>query len=137
MPGSLSPNDAKDAAVRCQEILLEYEIIDAEIAFLESIFTRFAGWQLLDYVPSIDPTADERGSFTPALGLQIAPKAFPYLEGTGCLHLCEGSGSDRVFLLAARHVALPPSEYPNKLYHRKNNNIPRRQQGLPKRSRIS
>jgi hypothetical protein len=127
MPGTLSPDDAKDAAVRCKEILEEYEIIDVEIAFRESIFTRSAGPQLLDYVPSFDPTADVRGPFTPALGLQIAPKAFPYFEGTGCLYLCEGGGSDRVFLLAARHVTLPPSEYPNDLYHRKNNKIPRRE----------
>ncbi|KAF8342912.1 uncharacterized protein EI90DRAFT_804213 [Cantharellus anzutake] len=127
MPGTLSPNDAEDAAVRCKEILLEYEIIDVEIAFRESIFTRFAGPQLLDHVPFVDPIADVRGPFTPALGLQIAAKAFPYFEGTGCLYLCEGGGSDRVFLLTARHVALPPSQYPNELYNCKNNSMPRRE----------
>jgi hypothetical protein len=127
IPGTLSPDDAKDAAVACKEILLEYKIIDVEIAFRESIFTRFAGPQLLDHVPSFDPTADVYGPFTPALGLQIAPKAFPYFEGTGCLYLCEGGGSDRVFLLSTRHVVLPPSEYPHKLYNRNNNSIPRRE----------
>ena len=42
MPGTLSPDDSEDAAVRCKEILLEYDIVDVEIAFRESIFTRFA-----------------------------------------------------------------------------------------------
>lgn len=127
MPGTLSPDDAKDAAVRCKEIILEYKIINVEIAFRESIFTRYSGPQLLDYDLSVDSTADVRAPFTPALGLQIAPKAFPYFEGTGCLYLYEGGRSDRVFLLTARHVALPPSEYPNEHYNRKNNSIPRRE----------
>ncbi|KAL5490711.1 hypothetical protein ACEPAI_5545 [Sanghuangporus weigelae] len=127
MPGTLSRDDAEDAAVRCKEILLEYKIIDVEIAFRESIFTRFSGPQLLDYVSFVDPTADVRGPFTPALGLQIAPKTFPYFGGTGCLYFCEGGGSDRVFLLTARHVVLPPGEYPNELYNRKNNSMPRRE----------
>ena len=126
LPGTLSPDDAKDAAVCCKEILLEYEITDVEIAFRESTFTRSAGQQLLHHVLPIDPTADVRGPFTPALGLQIAPKAVPDFEGTGCLYLCEGGGSNRVFLLTTRHAALPPREYPNNLYHRKNNRIPRR-----------
>ncbi|KAG7096091.1 hypothetical protein E1B28_006767 [Marasmius oreades] len=134
LPGTLSPSDAKNAAMRCKEILLEYEIVDVEIAFRESIFTRFAGGPgptqlLLDHEGSSfdynDHKANVRGPFTPALGLQIAPKAFPYIEGTGCLYLCEGGGSDRVFLLTARHVVLPPSEYSNELYSREGNGIPR------------
>ncbi|KAF8581110.1 hypothetical protein K439DRAFT_1619262 [Ramaria rubella] len=113
MPETLSPEDAKDAAVRCKEILLEYEITEVEIAFRESIFTRFAApllshgsvfshflpLQLLNYPSYSDQTADVCGTFTPALGLQIAPKAYPYLEGTGCLYLCEGGANDHVFLL--------------------------------------
>lgn len=75
--------------------------------------------------PYFRPTAEVRGSFTPALGLQIARKAFPYIEGTGYLYLCEGGDSDRILLLTARHVALPPSKHCNSLYHRKEDNIPR------------
>lgn len=126
MPKTLSCDDAKDAAVRCKAILTEYDIKDVEIAFRESVVTRSAGPQLLDYVPSVDPTADVCSPFTPALGLPIAPKVFPYFEGSGCLYLCEGGEPDRVLLLTARHVVLPPSEYSNSLYHRKDNNIPRR-----------
>ncbi|TFK74186.1 hypothetical protein BDN72DRAFT_104242 [Pluteus cervinus] len=127
MPSTLSRGDAKDAAVRCKEILLEYEIHDVEIAFRESVFRRFnrrLGPQLLHHVDSFDPTADLVGPFTPALGLQIASKTFPYYEGTGCVYLCEGGESDRVFLLTTRHAVFPPSEYPNDFYHRKKNNIP-------------
>ncbi|KAL4080568.1 hypothetical protein J3A83DRAFT_4040136, partial [Scleroderma citrinum] len=36
MPKTLSRDDAKVAAVRCKEILAEYEINDVEIAFRES-----------------------------------------------------------------------------------------------------
>ncbi|KAI0066814.1 hypothetical protein BV25DRAFT_1905334 [Artomyces pyxidatus] len=108
LPGTLSPHQAKGPAARCKENLPEHGITDVEIAFRESIFTRHAGPQLLDHVSSVDPTVDVRGPFTPAC---------PYFEGTGCLYLRESSESDRVFLLTARHV----------LYHRKNNNMPRRE----------
>lgn len=101
LPGTLSPDNAKDAAVRCKEILSEYEIVDVEIAFRESTYPRSVGPRLLNHVPSDDSAANIRIPFTPALGLRIAPKTFPYFEGTGCLYLCEGGGSDRVFLLTA------------------------------------
>ncbi|KDQ61043.1 hypothetical protein JAAARDRAFT_709558 [Jaapia argillacea MUCL 33604] len=130
LPGTLSPDQANGPAARCKEFLSEYAITDVEIAFRESIYTRYAGPQLLDHVFSVDdPTvaSDVRVPFTPALGLQIAPKDFPYIEGTGCLYLCEGGGSDRVFLLTTRHVVLPLSKYPNELYHRKDNSMPRRE----------
>ncbi|KAI1788921.1 hypothetical protein LXA43DRAFT_974534 [Ganoderma leucocontextum] len=127
LPGTLSPDHAKGPAMRCKELLSEYAITGVEIAFRESIYTRYAGPQLLHHASSVDPTVDVRVPFTPALGLQIAPKAFLHFEGTGCLYLREGGESDRVFLLTARHVALPPSKYPNELYHRKNNSIPRRE----------
>jgi hypothetical protein len=125
IPRTLSRDDAEAAAARCKEILAEYEIMDVEIAFRESVFTRFTGPRLFNHVPSVHPTADVQGQFTPALGLQIARKSFPYIEGTGYLYLRESSDSDRVFLLTARHVALPPSKHANNLYHRKNNSVPR------------
>jgi len=130
LPGAFSypgtTGMAAALAARCKQILSEYKITNVEIAFRESTYTRSAGPQLLDHAPSVDPTADVRVPFTPALGLQIAPKTFPHIEGTGCLYLCEGGGSDRIFLLTARHVVLPSSEYTNELYHRKNDSMPRR-----------
>jgi hypothetical protein len=125
MPRTLSRDHAEAAAARCKEILARYEIMDVEIAFRESVFTRFTGPRLFNHVPLVHPTADVQGQFTPALGLQIARKSFSYIEGTGCLYLRESGDSDRVFLLTARHVALPPSKHANNLYHRKNNSVPR------------
>ncbi|KAG9076106.1 hypothetical protein FRC06_009700 [Ceratobasidium sp. 370] len=98
MPGTLSQDDAEDAALHCKEILLECNITNIKSVFHESIFTRFATPQLLNHVPSVDPIADICNPFTPALGLQISPRAFPYFEGTG--------------------------EYPNELYNCKNNCMP-------------
>jgi hypothetical protein len=83
----------------CAARSLEYAITDVEIAFREFIYTRYAGPRLLDHVSSVEPTVDVHVPFTPALGLQISPKAFPYFEGTGCIYLREGGESDRVFLL--------------------------------------
>ena len=127
MPRTLTRKDAEHAAVHCKQILAKSQITGVEIAFRESVFTRFAGPQLLKHVSSIDPTADARSPFTPALGLQIAPKAYPHFEGTGGLYLREGCERNRGFLLTARHVVLPPSEYSNELYARKTNNSPGRE----------
>jgi hypothetical protein len=125
MPGTLTPRDAKDAAVVCKKILAESQITDVEIAFRESVFTRSAGPQLLNYASFLDPTVDVRGPFTPALGLGIAARATPHVEGTGGLYLREGGESERVFLLTTRHAVLPPSAGNNELYVR--NRGPRRE----------
>jgi len=125
VPRSLSFEGAKAAADGCKKILTDAHFPDVEIAFRESVFTRSTGPRLLNHVPSVDPTADIRIPFTPALGVQIAPKDTPYFEGTGALYLRESSQSDRVFLLTARHVALPPAVHDNKLYELKNSSKPR------------
>ncbi|KAN0130919.1 hypothetical protein V8E53_011297 [Lactarius tabidus] len=114
------------AAVFCRKILADYMIMDVEIAFRESVFTRSGTrQQLLDQAPPLEPTADVQGPFTPALGLQIARKNFPYIEGTGGLYFREASDNDCVLLLTARHVALPTSKHFNDTYDRKNNSTPR------------
>jgi hypothetical protein len=123
-PGSLSLEDAKVAAVGCKKILAAAEFPEIEIAFRESVFTRSAGPKLLNHVHPVDPTSDIRSPFTGTLGIQIAPRKTPYFEGTGALYLCDGQ-SNRVFLLTARHVALPPPVHRNELYHRKNTSQPR------------
>ena len=129
LPGTLSADQAKDPAQHCKDILSEYSITDVEIAFRESIYTRYAAAaRPLPHVSSEDPTAEMQIPFTSALGLQIACKEYAHLEGTGCLYLREGGGSDRVFLLTVRHVALPkgsPEAASNTLYHRKNHSMPR------------
>ena len=121
LPGSLSFEDAKDAANGCKEILTSAGFPDVEIAFRESIFAQLAGPRLLDYVPYWrDAIADITSPFTPALGIQIAPRATPHCEGTGALYLRESSRSNRVLVLTARHVALPPSKHDNIPYECKN-----------------
>ncbi|TFY73477.1 hypothetical protein EWM64_g10535, partial [Hericium alpestre] len=109
--------------------LAQSQLTDVEIAFCESVFTRSAGLQLLNYVPYVDVTADIRSpiSVTPALGLPIAPKDCPHFEGTAALHLREGGQGNRALLLTARHVVLPPSAYPNKPYSRKRASQPHRE----------
>ena len=119
VPRSLSFEGAKAAADGCKKILTDAHFPDIEIAFRESVFTRSTGPRLLNHVPPANPTADIRIPFTPALGVQIAPKDTPYFEGTGALYLRKSSQSDRVFLLTARHVVLPPSIHNNELYDRK------------------
>jgi hypothetical protein len=128
MPRTLSCDNVEVAAIGCNDILVRSHITDVEVAFRESVFTRFAGPQFMDHFssgdPKEDPTVNVRGPFTPALGLQIAPKATPYFEGTRGLYICEGGERNRVFLLMARHVVLPLSEYHNKLYTHINNSQP-------------
>ena len=133
MPKTLSRKDAENAAIRCKQILARFQITSVEIAFRESIFTRFAGPQLLNYEPAgdpitavnNDPTADLRIPFTPVLGIQIAPRNFPHFQGTGGLYLRKGGKHNRVLLLTARHVVLPLSEHRNELYSRINKSSPR------------
>ena len=124
IPSSLSYNDAKAAAAHCKQILAQSQLPDVEIAFRESVVTRSVGPQLLRYVPT-DPTANFCIPFTGALGVQIAPKAYSHFEGTGCLYLREGGKQDRVLLLTARHVVLPPSECANNAYTHKTTIWPR------------
>ena len=123
-PGSLSRDNAEVAAVGCKKLLEGFEITNVEVAFRESLFTRSAGPPLFDYVPSSHATADVRGPLTPALGLQIAARATPHLEGTGGIYIREGG---RVLVLTARHVVIPPNAEPNELYSRRNVSQPRRE----------
>ena len=123
-PQSLSLEDAKTAAFGCKRILAKADLPDIEIAFRESRYIRSSGPRLLEHDPFEDP-ADIRYPFTLSLGIHIAPKNTPHFEGTGALYLRESSESRRVFLLTARHVALPPPEHPNRLYVRKNRSKPR------------
>ena len=131
MPASLSRDDAMAAAVGCKQILTEFHMTDVEIAFRESVFTRSAGPQLLDYsdFPHLYPTTGVRVPFTPAIGLHIAPRTTPQfeVEGTGGLYICEGGESNRVFVLTCRHVALPLSVYRNQLFVQQKTGQPRRQ----------
>jgi hypothetical protein len=64
-------------------------ITDVEIAFRESIYTQYAGPQLLDHVSSVNPTVDIRAPFTPPLGFRM------------------GEG---LYAVTARHVLFPENQ---------------------------
>ncbi|KAK0222319.1 hypothetical protein IW262DRAFT_1460632 [Armillaria fumosa] len=121
-PVRFAEEGGKPGPLHLWKILAAAQFPDVEIAFRESVFTRSTGPQLLNHVFSVDPTFDIRSPFTGTPGIPIAPRNTPHLEGTGALYLCEGGQSDRIFLLTARHVPLPPGVHSNKLYERKRSN---------------
>lgn len=109
---------------------------DIEIAFRESAVTRSGrsiqptSPVLLNYGSSedlVDPTAHLRSPFSPALGLQIGLEERPHFAGTGGLYFYKGSDAkqNRLLILTARHVVLPPKLHRNKFYDRKNRNTRR------------
>lgn len=83
----------------CEEILAESQITDIDEDISVEI-TRSAGQKLLKHFPQNIPMVDERAPFTPALGLRIAPKAYPHFEGNAGLYLREGGEYNRVLLMA-------------------------------------
>ncbi len=107
LPESLSAEHAHTAERGCMALFNEFDNNDVEIEFRESIYTRSAGPKLLEPGSSLDPTVGVRGALTPALGLRIASKDTPHVEGTGGFHFAEGGDSDKVFLATAGHV-FPP-----------------------------
>ncbi|CAK7218559.1 hypothetical protein SCUCBS95973_003529 [Sporothrix curviconia] len=118
-PGSLNLDDAKTAAAGCKSILSNAGFADVEIAFRESILSRLVGPNLLSPTSTRDLEAEIdnfASPFTAALGLYIAPRETPHVEATGGLYICEAGGSDRLFLLTARHAVLPMKDHPDTLY---------------------
>jgi hypothetical protein len=121
---SLLGKDAHTSANGCLDLLKEFGITDIEVEFRESIYTSFAGPNLLKPASDLDPDVDVRGPLTPALGLSIAAQATPHTEGTGGIYLAEGGDSKKVLLVTARHVLFPPDE-PNVDYPGTNASGPR------------
>ncbi|KAI0701135.1 hypothetical protein C8T65DRAFT_709546 [Cerioporus squamosus] len=119
LPDSLTAEDAHSAACVCLALLGEFDIADVEVAFRTSIYTRSAGPKLLEPVDIFHPTVDVRTPLTPLLGLRIAPRNMPHVEGTGGFYFAEG---DKLFLVTARHVLFPPN---NDLHVRRNASAPR------------
>ncbi|KAF9783224.1 hypothetical protein BJ322DRAFT_1110106 [Thelephora terrestris] len=112
-PGSLLYEDAVAAAAVVKNILTDAGFPDIEVAFIESVVTCFTGPKLLSFNPILDKVPDLRKPFTPALGLSIAPRKYPYHEGTAGLYFRLSKDDDRVVVLTCAHVARPPSVYHN------------------------
>jgi len=112
-PGSLLYETAVAAAAVVKNILTDAGFPDIEVAFIESVVTRFTGPKLLSFNPLVDRVPDLRKPFTPALGLSIAPRKYPYYEGTAALYFCLSKDDNRVAVLTCAHVARPPPAYRN------------------------
>jgi hypothetical protein len=101
---------------------------NAQVAFVEATYRRRQG-KFMGLQPNSesDAIANLRKSFTPCLGLSIAPRETPDHEGTGgvFLRLSSDPSDKRVFLLTCAHVAHPPAEFKNKAYTRENASQPR------------
>ncbi|RDB24643.1 hypothetical protein Hypma_008248 [Hypsizygus marmoreus] len=124
-PETLLGEDAHTSANGCLNLLKEVDIVDVEVEFRESIYTRSAGPNLLKPVSNLHSTVDVRGPLTPVLGLSIAAQATPHTEGTGGLYIAEDGDSEKVLLITARHVLFPQNE-PNVAYPRANTRAPHR-----------
>lgn len=112
-PGSLLYEAAVAAAATVKDILTEVSFPDIEVAFVESVVTRSTGPKLLSFNPLVDRVPDLRKPLTPALGLSVAPRKYPYYEGTAALYFRLSKDNDRVAVLTCAHVARPPPVYPN------------------------
>ncbi|KAG8729982.1 hypothetical protein FRC10_003259, partial [Ceratobasidium sp. 414] len=113
-PGTLLLEDTKKVVEGCKRILTNFP--DIKVTFRESVYTQSTGLQLLEHVPIIDSTANVQGSFTPTLGLKIAPNA---------LYFHKENGSNEVLVLTNCHITLPPLVFPiNTLYQHANRSMP-------------
>ena len=108
-PNTLPYEKAVAAAAIVKKVLAEAGFPDIEVAFVESVVTRSAGPspKLLPFDPSSD-IPELRKPFTPVLGLSIAPKKFPYHEGTAALYFRLSKDNNRVAMLTCAHVIRPP-----------------------------
>ncbi|KAH7911003.1 hypothetical protein BJ138DRAFT_1187026, partial [Hygrophoropsis aurantiaca] len=116
-PASLSGAEGAVVAARCRALLVEAGVGDVEVEIRESVVVRSAGPKLLPSVSSpspsfsFDPTVDVREPLTAALGIPICAEATA-TEGTGGFFLVE-RGNNRLLLVTARHVVLPPDTHAN------------------------
>ena len=123
-PRALTSEDAYTAAFRCLGLLEEFNITDVDVELRESSVSWLAGPKLLAPIDS-DTTAHARHPLTHALGLSISARATPYFEGTGGLFMNKSRDSDKLLIVTARHVVLPPEQNENIKFERKNVSTPR------------
>ena len=124
-PQPLAGEKANTAAFRCLDILKEFGVTDVHVEIRESSFVCSAGPTLFPPVVSTLPTATARHPLTHALSLHISPEAMPDTEGTGGFFLTESRESNKLLLVTARHVVLPPTKVDNVEIKCDSNNQPR------------
>ncbi|KZT23693.1 hypothetical protein NEOLEDRAFT_1157202 [Neolentinus lepideus HHB14362 ss-1] len=104
-PGSLLYEAAVAAAAVVKNILTDAGFPDIEVAFIESVVTRFTGPKLLSFNSLVDRVPDLRKPLT--------PHSYPYDEGSAALYFRLSKDDDGVVVLACAHVARPLPVYPN------------------------
>ncbi|KAK7687834.1 hypothetical protein QCA50_009053 [Cerrena zonata] len=107
-PQTLSLEKGNEVAHDCKKILVTSDINDVDVEIRESLVTPLSGPRLLSpIVFHSNPTADLRNLLTPTLGLPIAHKSTPSIEGTGGFFVKCGD-SKKLFLVTACHVVFNP-----------------------------
>lgn len=124
-PKSLASEDAKTVAFECLEVLTGFGITDVEVELRESSVIRSAGPKLLPSVYPSNPIVEVNHPLTHALGLPIFAQATPLAAGTGGFFMAEGGDSNKLLLVTARHVVLPPKQTPNDKFEPKTTGQPR------------
>ena len=130
VPGTLSRKNAKDAAVRCKQILRS-PASRSRSASRSSPGPPVRGSSTTP--PLLTQPRTYAAHSLPRLVSELLPKptltSRVLVDSTSAkgLYFCEGGESNRILLLTARHMVLPPSEYRNELYVRKTNSSPRRE----------
>lgn len=111
-PNSTSATAAHDAAEVVLALLKDYQILDVDIEYRESVYTREAGITLFKPIENaeLDPLVDFVSPLTPSLGLSISTKTRPDVQGTMALYLAEGGDRNRLLGLSCRHVLIGREE---------------------------
>ncbi|KAM5540702.1 hypothetical protein V8D89_005733 [Ganoderma adspersum] len=126
--GALSFEEGSVVAHNCRTFIDSYDIPDYHVEIRESSAMKQAGNSLrfLDPVPLSDATFAARDPYTATLGIPLAAKDTPCVEGTGGFYLSAGGDDRNIYLVTARHVVLPAGKDDNQEYERKNHSTARK-----------
>ena len=125
--GALSFEEGSVVAHNCRTLIDSYDIPDYHVEIRKSSAVKQAGNSLrfLDPAPLSDPTFAARDPYTATLGIPLAAKDCPGVEGTGGFYLSAGGDDKNIYLVTARHVVLPGGKDDNQEYERKDQSTPR------------
>ena len=126
--GALSFEEGSVVAHNCRTLIDSYDIPDYHVEIRKSSAVKQAGNSLrfLDPAPLSDPTFAARDPYTATLGIPLAAKDSPCIEGTGGFYLSAGGDDRSIYLVTARHVVLPVgAEDDNQEYERKDHSTAR------------
>ncbi|KAF9483415.1 hypothetical protein BDN70DRAFT_771829, partial [Pholiota conissans] len=122
MPSSLSGTHGVVVAHECSNLLEENGITDVDVEIRESIVSHSAGVgpALLNHSRLSDESMIKvQDRFTALLGVGICAQSTPWVQGTGGFFILEGTNTEKLLLVTARHVVFPPDRYKNELFTQK------------------